>query len=146
MSRTHIPAELRRLVRQRARDCCEYCLMPESMTLATHEIDHVIAEKHGGPTEAGNLALACALCNGFKGSDLASIDAASGAIVLLFNPRRDRWTEHFRLENGRIEPLTAIGRATASLLQLNHPLRVEERLLLGATGLIRAPEALAGQS
>ena len=61
MSRTHIPAELRRSVRLRARDCCEYCLMPESMTLAAHEIDHVIAEKRGGPTDADNLALACAL-------------------------------------------------------------------------------------
>jgi 5-methylcytosine-specific restriction endonuclease McrA len=146
MSRTHIPAELRRVVRQRARDTCEYCLIPESMTLATHEIDHVIAEKHGGPTEAGNLALACALCNGFKGSDLASIDAESGAIVPLFNPRRDRWTEHFRLEAGRIEPLTASGRATVRLLQLNHPHRVEERLLLVAAGMILAPESSAGQS
>jgi len=53
MSRTHIPAELRRSVRQRARDCCEYCLIPESMTLAVHEINHVIAEKHGGVTEVG---------------------------------------------------------------------------------------------
>lgn len=141
MSRTHIPAELRRSVRLRARECCEYCLIPESMTLATHEIDHVIAEKHGGPTDAGNLALACALCNGFKGSDLASIDAESGAIVPLFNPRRDRWTEHFRLEAGRIEPLTASGRATVRLLQLNHPDRIEERLLLVAAGMLVAPEA-----
>jgi hypothetical protein len=144
MSRTHIPAELRRSVRQRARDCCEYCLIPESMTLAAHEIDHVIAEKHGGPTEANNLALACALCNGFKGSDLASIDAQSGAIVPLFNPRRDRWTEHFRLEAGRIEPLTATGRATVRLLQLNHPHRVEERLLLVAAAMLIVPEASAG--
>jgi len=146
MSRTHIPAELRRAVRLRARDCCEYCLIPESMTLAAHEIDHVIAEKHGGPTEADNLALACALCNGFKGSDLASIDAESGAIVPLFNPRRDPWKEHFRLENGRIEPLTPSGRATVRLLQLNHPHRVEERLLLVAAGMIRTPEASVGQS
>jgi len=145
MSRTHIPAELRRAVRLRAHDCCEYCLIPESMTLAAHEIDHIIAEKHGGPTDADNLALACAICNGFKGSDLASIDAESGDIVPLFNPRRDRWTEHFRLESGRIEPLTASGRATVRLLQLNHPHRVEERLLLIAAGIILAPEA-AGHS
>jgi hypothetical protein len=146
MSRTHIPAELRRSVRQRARDHCEYCLIPESMALAAHEIDHVIAEKHGGLTEAGNLALACALCNGFKGSDLASIDPDSGSIVPLFNPRRERWTEHFRLENGRIEPLTASGRATVRLLQLNHPDRVEERLILVAAGMILVPEATAGHS
>ncbi len=61
MSRTHIPAELRRRVRQRARDCCEYCLLPESMTFATHEIDHVLAEKHGGTISAENLANACAV-------------------------------------------------------------------------------------
>ena len=146
MSRTHIPAELRRSVRLRARECCEYCLIPESMTLAAHEIDHVIAEKHGGPTEADNLALACALYNGFKGSDLASIDAESGAIVPLFNPRPDRWTEHFRLEAGRIEPLTASGRATVRLLQLNHPHRVEERLLLVAARILLAPEAPSGHS
>lgn len=144
MSRTHIPAELRRAVRLRARDCCEYCLIPESMTFATHEIDHVIAEKHGGPTEADNLALACTLCNGFKGSDLASIDAESGAIVPLFNPRRDRWVEHFRFENGLVEPLTASGRATVRLLQLNQPHRVEERLLIVAAGIILAPAASAG--
>jgi hypothetical protein len=111
------------------------------MTLAAREIDHIIAEKHGGPTDTDNLALACAICNGFKGSDLASIDAESGDIVPLFNPRRDRWTEHFRLESGRIEPLTASGRATVRLLQLNHPHRVEERLLLLAAGIILAPEA-----
>ncbi len=146
MSRTHIPAELRRSVRQRARDCCEYCLIPESMTLAVHEIDHVIAEKHGGPTDAGNLALACALCNGFKGSDLASIDPESGAIVPLFNPRRDQWMEHFRLENGRIEPLTPSGRATARLLQLNHSHRIDERLLLVAAGSLLAPEASVDHS
>jgi hypothetical protein len=116
------------------------------MTLAAHEIDHVIAEKHGGLTDAGNLALACALCNGFKGSDLASIDADTGAIVPLFSPRRDRWTEHFRLESGRIEPLTASARATVRLLQLNHPHRVEERLLLIAAGMLSAPEASAGHS
>jgi hypothetical protein len=61
MSETYVPAELRRLVRLRAQDCCEYCLIPELMTLAIHEVDHVIAEKHGGPTDEHNLAFACAL-------------------------------------------------------------------------------------
>jgi len=44
MSRTHIPAELRRQVRQRARECCEYCLMPESMTFATHPSEERTSE------------------------------------------------------------------------------------------------------
>ncbi len=64
MSTTHIPAELRRLVRERATGNCEYCLIPESVAFATHAIDHIVAEKHGGLTTADNLALSCTICNG----------------------------------------------------------------------------------
>jgi 5-methylcytosine-specific restriction endonuclease McrA len=137
MSETHIPAALRRLVRERAGERCEYCLIPEAMTLFTHAIDHVIAEKHGGPTTAENLALSCAICNGFKGSDLASVDSQTDAIVPLFHPRRDRWTDHFRLEGSRIEPLTPAGRVTVRLLRFNDADRVEERESLIAAGVIR---------
>jgi ABC-type molybdenum transport system ATPase subunit/photorepair protein PhrA len=48
MSKTYIPASLRRLVVERARNCCEYCLIPQEIVLAKHQVDHVIAEKHGG--------------------------------------------------------------------------------------------------
>ncbi len=137
MSQTHISAELRRLVRQRAGECCEYCLILEAFTFAVHELDHIVAEKHGGPTTADNLALACALCNGFKGSDLASIDPESGVIAPLYHPRRDVWSQHFRLAGGKIEPLTPVGRVTVRLLQLNHPDRLEERELLILAGVIR---------
>jgi hypothetical protein len=50
MSQTYVPAALRRLVRERAGDRCEYCLIPESASFAPHWIDHVVAEKHGGKT------------------------------------------------------------------------------------------------
>ena len=83
------------------------------MTWAVHTIDHIIAEKHGGPTAADNLALACMICNSWKGSDLASIDEQTGSIEPLFHPRRDRWTDHFQLVGGCIEPRTPKGRATA---------------------------------
>jgi 5-methylcytosine-specific restriction endonuclease McrA len=141
MSQTYVPAELRRLVRQRAADRCEYCLIPGSVTFASHEIDHIIAEKHGGATDETNLANSCAVGNGFKGSDLTSIDPQTGAIVPLFHPRRDRWTDHFRLVEGRIEPLTPVGAVTVRLLQLNHADRVEERKLLDAAGLLPRPSA-----
>jgi hypothetical protein len=136
MSQTYIPAPLRRLVRERSGDRCEYCLIPESATFAPHWIDHIIAEKHGGNTDEDNLANSCVLCNQCKGSDIASIDPESGAIVALFHPRRDRWTDHFRLEGGEIVPLSAVGRVTVRLLQLNHPHRVEEREQLAAAGLL----------
>lgn len=74
MSYSYISAALRQQVYDRANGCCEYCLIPELAVLFTHQVDHVIAEKHGGLTEAFNLALACVLCNKFKGSDIASID------------------------------------------------------------------------
>src|SRR5262245_44019207 len=141
MSQTYVPTELRRLVRTRAEDRCEYCLIPESVTFATHEVDHIVAEKHGGQTDADNLALSCAVCNKFKGSDLTSIDPETGAVVLLFHPRRDRWPSHFQLTNARIEPLTPTGRVTVRLLQLNHPDRIAERELLVAAGLLATPRA-----
>jgi hypothetical protein len=139
MSVTHIPAALRRQVRERAGECCEYCLIPEPITWAVHTIDHIIAEKHGGTTTTENLALACTLCNSRKGSDLASIDEDTGAVEPLFHPRRDRWVDHFRILGGRIEPRTAKGRATARLMRFNDPDRIEERELLVASGLIREP-------
>ena len=52
-----IDAALRDLVRLRAAGLCEYCRISERFTLVEHEIDHVIAVKHGGRTIAENLAL-----------------------------------------------------------------------------------------
>src|SRR5437660_5262417 len=71
---TYIPVALRQLIYEQAEGRCEYCLIPDDAAFAPHEIDHVIAEKHGGLTEANNLALSCSLCNKQKGSDLTSID------------------------------------------------------------------------
>ncbi len=135
MSTTHVPADLRRLVYQRAKSCCEFCLVPEAAVLVSHEIDHIITEKHGGSTDAGNLALSCTICNKHKGSDLASLDTETGMIVPLFHPRKDRWFKHFRMDDTRIIPLTPTGRVTVKLLQLNHPDRVEEREYLIAAGM-----------
>jgi hypothetical protein len=135
MAQKYVPVPLRRLVRARAAECCEYCLIPERLTLATHWVDHIVAEKHGGLTEEGNLALSCVLCSQRKGSDLTSIDPQTGQITPLFHPRRDRWADHFRLVGARIEALTPTGRVTVRLLQLNHPDRIEERDLMLRLGL-----------
>jgi hypothetical protein len=136
---SRVPAVLRRTVHERACGACEYCLVPEALAFAAHEVDHVVAQKHGGATEAGNLALSCTLCNKHKGSDLASIDPETGALTPLYHPRRERWSEHFRIEAGKLIPLTSTARVTVQLLQLNHRDRVVERELLIAAGLIRLP-------
>lgn len=84
---TLIPDELRRLVYDRARGRCEYCLMPERYAVKHHEIDHIRATKHAGLTSAANLCLSCFQCNRHKGSDLTSIDPVTDQIVPLFHPR-----------------------------------------------------------
>src|SRR5947199_9182781 len=87
---SYIPASLRRLVTERAEGLCEYCLIHESDTFFGCQIEHIISEKHGGPTEAANLALACIFCNRFKGTDIATLAPATGQLCRLFNPRSDR--------------------------------------------------------
>jgi 5-methylcytosine-specific restriction endonuclease McrA len=135
MKQTRVSAALRREVRERAGERCEYCLLAESQAFFPHEPDHLIAQKHGGKSVLANLALACFDCNRFKGSDIASIDDVTGEIVPLFNPRTQRWSEHFRLEeNGRIVPLTAVGRVTEPLLRFNLPQRLEVRAYLLTLG------------
>ena len=125
-----IGASLREFVRSRAAGLCEYCLFSERLTLAEHEIDHVISVKHGGQTTAENLALCCAVCNRFKGSDIASIDPETGHLTPLFHPRADLWNEHFEIRNGEIIARTARGRVSVRLLQMNRPTRISERQLL----------------
>lgn len=139
MTSSHIPTPLRRLVVERAHGQCEYCLTPATVTLAPHEIDHIIAQQHGGVTEADNLALACVLCNKLKGPNIASLDPLTGQVTALYHPRRDEWGQHFKLEGARLESLTAVGRTTTYLLQLNQPERVTERKLLLTIGAIYLP-------
>jgi len=136
MSKTYISVALRKQVYERATGCCEYCLIPDVATFAPHEIDHIIAEKHHGETESENLALACTLCNKYKGSDLASVDPETAKIEPLYHPRQNLWHEHFRLSQAEFVPLTPIGRVTIRLLQLNRLDRVEERQLLLQVGII----------
>jgi len=135
MTQTRISAALRREIRERARGRCEYCLLAESQAFFPHEPDHLIARKHDGETVSANLALACFDCNRFKGPNIASLDPVTGELVPLFNPRTQKWTEHFQLSGGRIVPLTPVGRVTESMLRLNVPVRVEARERWNALGL-----------
>jgi hypothetical protein len=127
MSVTYIPAELRRLVVARAEGICEYCLIAEDDTFYGCQADHIISEKHGGSTDAFNLAYACVCCNQAKGSDVGSIHWESNSFVRLFNPRTDTWAEHFQLTGSTIEGLTPIGFVTARILGFNSVERVLER-------------------
>jgi hypothetical protein len=102
--------ELVRTVWQRAKDRCECCRLPKFPLPLPFQIDHIIAEKHGGETVDGNLPLACPHCNRFNGPNIAGIDPESGEAVRLFHPRRDVWSEHFRFAGARVVGRTPVGR------------------------------------
>jgi hypothetical protein len=93
--------------------------MPQEFDEPTFQIDHVIADSHGGPTRAFNLALACFQCDSFKGPNLAGFDNHSKKVVALFNPRRHRWKRHFRWDGPLLVGKTAAGRATIAALRIN---------------------------
>jgi hypothetical protein len=124
-------AGTRRLVRQRADERCEYCLLPQSATpLAALHIEHIIPRKHRGGDGPDNLALACIDCNLKKSSNLAGLDPETNLLTELFHPRNHRWEDHFVLQDGLIQGKTAIGRVTAAVLDMNHEDQVNLRKLL----------------
>lgn len=129
-TRSPIPSATRKIVIQRALNRCEYCLLPATWASISHHIDHIIPLKHNGSSDIENLAYACFACNLQKGSDIAAFDPLSGIMTRLFHPRLDSWAEHFQLIDGHLVGTTALGRATAQLLQFNEPSRVRQRLLL----------------
>ena len=127
-------AATRELVRRRAENRCEYCLLPQAHSPFTHHIEHIVARQHGGGDEVNNLALACHRCNLRKGPNLTGIDPLTGDVAPLFHPRRDQWTAHFSLQDVRIVGLTPSGRATVHLLSMNDPRRLELRSALVKRG------------
>lgn len=131
----YVSASLRQRIREHAVGKCEYCLIHQTFSIYSHEIDHIIAVKHGGQTTEENLVLACLSCNRYKGSDLTSIDPKTKSITVLFNPRAQSWTDHFALHRGLILGTTAVGRTTAFLLRMNEASRLQLRQALTAKGL-----------
>lgn len=135
----YLSAALREQVAHRAQNRCEYCGLPEAFSIYRHEVDHLIALKHGGQTVDDNLVLACLPCNRYKGSDLTSIDPTSGEITLLFNPRTQSWIDHFQIQEGHILGLTSTGRTTVFLLRFNDSIRIQVRQNLISYGLYPKP-------
>lgn len=114
MSRSYVPAALRREIAARARYRCGYCQTSETIAGTPMEVEHIVPEFHGGKTTQDNLWLACPLCNRHKGHRIAAEDPVSGQTVTLFDPRLQSWEEHFSWTDfgTRITGLTAIGRVT----------------------------------
>ncbi len=126
----YINPEIRQIVANRANSICEYCLIAEEDAYFRFQIEHVISRKHNGSSDLENLAYSCVFCNRYKGSDIATLIPQTNELIRLFNPRTDRWHEHFRLQEVTIEPLTQIGEATIRILQVNHEDQILELQIL----------------
>jgi hypothetical protein len=113
---------------------CEYCRMHQALQGATFHVEHIMPGSRAGPTVLDNLAWSCPGCNLRKSARIEGLDPESGALVPLFNPRTDRWSEHFRWQGYLVAGQTPVGKMTTSLLELNHVRRV----------LIRRAEELFG--
>ena len=127
-------AAVRKLVRERAGNRCEYCRLPQECYDLTFHVEHVVASQHHQDDDPSNLAFACDRCNLHKGTNLVTIDHETGEQVQLFNPRTDSWYEHFSLVGAEIVGITPTGRATARLLQMNSERRLLLRKRLLSTG------------
>jgi 5-methylcytosine-specific restriction endonuclease McrA len=126
---TYISVAVRQRVAEAARHQCGYCQTQAVIIGMPLELDHLIPEAAGGSSDEANLWLACSRCNRYKGDQTHAVDEETGELVPLFNPRRQRWTDHFAWaqEGLYIVGLTPIGRATVAALQVNNPFVVHSR-------------------
>jgi hypothetical protein len=129
--KARVPRHLRERVARTAGDRCGYCRTPQAIAGFRLSIEHIIPESKGGETVEGNLWLACNACNEFKAARTHARDPATGKRVRLWNPRRQKWSDHFAWSDDGTEVigLTPRGRATVATLQLNRPELVASRSL-----------------
>jgi len=123
-------------VRLRAGHRCEYCRIHESdLPLFSFHVEHIVAKKHHGSDDPRNLAWSCHEWNLGKSSNLSGRDVVTTKIVTLFNPRRQRWSRHFKWDGAKLVGLTACGRATIDVLNINGSERIDLRDLLILAGV-----------
>lgn len=132
-----VGAKLRRNVRDRAGNDCEYCRCPGDYSPDSFTVDHIHPTHAGGKSVSENLAWSCFGCNSRKQGRTQAIDPATATEAALFNPRIQDWDEHFEWSEDQIEILgqSASGRATASALALNRVGVKNLRRLLLSQGL-----------
>jgi len=136
--RQHSPHDslVRRVVRLRANDACEYCL---HSTVGQFHIDHIIPadvwagytaneipglspiKGRRGPNHLDNLAWCCPFCNEGKGQRITT--RVQGHVQRLFDPRYDgaTWPRHFAFLHQYlyIVGITPLGLATEQALNFN---------------------------
>jgi len=129
-------AEVREVVRLRAHNACEYCLMT---TETRFHVDHIIPPDlwdlyiigrlasvptrsgRNGPNHIDNYGWSCPLCNEAKGQQV--VRHVGRTLACFFDPRYDHWPEHFSFFEGSdylyVSGTSLEGRATELGLGLN---------------------------
>ena len=112
-----------------AKHRCGYCLTAEAISGAQMHVEHLTPLSHGGTSDEPNLWLACAWCNSYKAARAEGTDPETGTEAPLFNPRTQRWSDHFAWsdDGARIVGRTATGRATVLALRQNNDYVVSAR-------------------
>lgn len=129
--KARISRRLREQVAEAAGQECGYCRTPQRIAGYSLTIDHIVPEARGGRAVEENLWLACVACNQYKGTQISARDAKTRRHVALFNPRLQRWGDHFRWnEDGtEIIGVTSCGRVTITAINLNRSEIVAARSL-----------------
>ncbi len=111
----------RLFILERANSCCEYCLTRFDFSCETFEIEHIIPLILDGSNELSNLAFSCGGCNNAKGQKISAIDMVTNTLSPLYNPRIDKWHEHFIWQDDYsiVKGISTIGRVTVEQLKLN---------------------------
>jgi hypothetical protein len=125
---------IKEFVHNRAGGCCEYCQTCEINIGQAMHVEHI------NPTrgdDLDNLCLACPNCNLSKAAAITAVDPETDREVPLFNPRNQKWIDHFEWNENhtQIRGVSPIGRATAIRFKMNRPRIVLTRQRWAQAGL-----------
>jgi len=136
MSYKRVTVQQKQNIIKRANNCCEYCQSQAQFATQSFSIDHIIPLSKGGKTTLVNLAFACQGCNNHKYNRTEALDPASKKMVPLYNPRQQKWYDHFGWNDDftLIIGITPTGRATVGALNLNRESVMNLRQLLCGMG------------
>lgn len=136
MSNRLVSSKLRESVFESANGICEYCISQVRLSSDPFEVEHIRPRSKGGKTTIENLALSCRGCNGYKANRTKAKDPMTQKIVSLFNPRKQRWKDHFAWNENftLIVGLTPTGRVTVEVLKLNRIGLVNQRVAFYISG------------
>lgn len=132
MSYKRVTVQQKRNIIKRANGCCEYCRSQSHFATQSFSIDHIVPLSKGGKSTLDNLAFACQGCNNHKYNKTEVIDPVSKNAVPLYNPRLQRWYDHFGWNDDftLIIGTTPTGRATVEALKLNREYLINLRRVL----------------